>query len=96
MKFVKAIKTILTLRCDHAARLLSGQCDHPLTQSEKIALRLHVSFCRSCRRYEKQLRFFRHLFSDLRERLFTDQSLPKASKNLREKIIKALRKTDEK
>ena len=96
MKFLNALKLILGIRCEHAARLLSRQCEGSLSRSEKVALWLHVSICKSCKRYKKQLLYFQHLFAQLRHRLFSDESLPKAPKDLRDRIIQRLRKTDEK
>ena len=39
---------VMTLRCDHAARLISDQCDRKLKFHERLALSGHLLACRVC------------------------------------------------
>ena len=59
MKFLSAIKLILTLHCDQSTRLVSEGLDRHLTFAERWAIRLHRIGCWSCRRFAHQLRFIR-------------------------------------
>lgn len=47
---------ILTTRCAEADRLRSIAATETLTRSERIAMRLHESICKSCRRAAEQVR----------------------------------------
>lgn len=58
-----SIFQVLTLACNEASRLLSVREDRELTGLEKVGLRLHLMICRSCRCYQKFLRFLRLLIS---------------------------------
>ena len=61
MSFWGALHMLLTLSCDRASCLLSKSQEVTLTRSERIALRLHLGLCRSCRRYRQQLLHLREL-----------------------------------
>ncbi len=39
------------LTCKHTTRLLSEALDRPLGRRERLALRLHLVFCRGCRAF---------------------------------------------
>ncbi|MCA9241908.1 MAG: hypothetical protein KDA37_16975 [Planctomycetales bacterium] len=52
----RAVKLLLTLKCDESAHLLSDSTLRPLTKVEWWAVRLHQVSCRFCRSLEKQLR----------------------------------------
>lgn len=47
------------LSCKEISLLLSRSCDQHLTWRERLAVRLHLLYCRGCARFEKQLRFLR-------------------------------------
>jgi len=47
------------LSCKEVSLLLSRSCDQRLTWRERLAVRLHLLYCRGCARFEKQLRFLR-------------------------------------
>ncbi len=55
----KAIKLVLTLRCEESTRLVSDSLDRDLTRSERLAIRLHAVSCWSCRRFRRQILFLR-------------------------------------
>jgi hypothetical protein len=50
---------ILTLHCETASELASQEMDEPLGFADRLALRAHVLICRSCRRFQRQLRWIR-------------------------------------
>lgn len=45
--------------CESASRLISESHERPLTLGERWALRLHLTMCRSCRRFAVQLEVIR-------------------------------------
>ena len=47
------------IRCKDASRFVSQQQDAPLTYWQRLTLRLHLSVCDACSRFERQLRFLR-------------------------------------
>jgi hypothetical protein len=73
MKSESKIKTIFSLNCEQAARLLSENQDVELYWWERTGLRLHLLYCRYCKRYHQQLDLMRQLF----RRIFSDdESIP--------------------
>jgi len=45
--------------CREMARLSSGRLDSPAPWPVRIGMRVHILFCRLCRRYRRQLRWLR-------------------------------------
>ncbi|NNF42738.1 MAG: zf-HC2 domain-containing protein [Phycisphaerales bacterium] len=43
------------MSCRRATQLISESMDRPLTRRERVALRVHIVICGSCRRYRRQL-----------------------------------------
>jgi hypothetical protein len=58
-RFFRALELILTLKCDHAERLMSEELDRGLSFPERWAVRFHTHLCRSCKRFRSQLRLLR-------------------------------------
>ena len=50
------LRRLLTLRCEGASLLASGETDEPLGTSDRLAMWGHLLACRSCRRFRYQLR----------------------------------------
>jgi len=71
MSFLRSINLILTLKCREASALIAEGTDRELTASERWALRLHLAYCSSCRRFRQQLAFLRRLWTALERRLAT-------------------------
>lgn len=65
MKWIAAIKLIFTLDCRHATPLVSREMDGPLPRSHRVAIRLHLLICKSCRRARRQFRFMRNQLHEL-------------------------------
>ena len=59
MSILRALKLLLTLRCDESSRLVSESLDRKLTFVEWCAVRLHRIGCVSCRRLLRQLELIR-------------------------------------
>ena len=55
--FRKALGHII--RCKDVSRLVSQQQDAELTAWQRLTLRLHLSVCDACARFERQVRFLR-------------------------------------
>ncbi len=53
----KALGHIIS--CKDASRLVSRQEDARLTWWQRVTLRLHLSVCAACTRFERQIRFLR-------------------------------------
>ncbi|HET7098406.1 MAG TPA: zf-HC2 domain-containing protein [Casimicrobiaceae bacterium] len=47
------------IRCKDATRLVSRQQDAALSFWQLVTLRLHLSVCAACARFEQQIRFLR-------------------------------------
>ena len=95
-KTLKNIVFILTLRCDQASRLISFSQEAPLNKAERLALSFHLLICKMCRKYKKQLKLMRDIFSKLRESQLYDimaSSLltKEQSKALKSRISKKIR-----
>ena len=46
-------------RCRDVTRLVSRAQDAPLPWRQRVRVRLHLSVCAACSRFERQLRFLR-------------------------------------
>lgn len=62
------------LSCKETSRLLSESLDRPLPLRTRITLRWHLSMCRLCTRYYRQLRFLRRVMGTLPDHV--DQAAP--------------------
>ena len=47
------------LRCREATRLISQQLDRPLPLVSRLVLRVHLSLCDACTRFQQQAIFLR-------------------------------------
>lgn len=47
------------LSCKEATRLLSEAQDRPLGLAEKLQLEMHLTLCRGCRNFRRQMDFLR-------------------------------------
>jgi Putative zinc-finger len=80
---------ILTLPCSEAARLSSESLDRTLPAHDRLAVRLHILACVSCRHYRRQLRALRKATTRLAEAVDPPgSSLPS---DVRERIKRTLR-----
>ena len=97
MGLLHNIKMVLSLSCRHASVLLSRAQDGPLTFSERLAVRMHLLICRSCRRFSRQLSLIRQTLKAFMERSQKGEApvppLPQAERDrILKKLVRALRK----
>ena len=59
MRYLQAIRRILTLKCDESERLISKGMDEDLSISERWAVRSHFISCKYCRRFRNQISLIR-------------------------------------
>ena len=55
------ILRILTVHCDEITRLVSMSLDTDLSRPERIAVRIHLLYCTSCRRFRKHMSVLREI-----------------------------------
>ncbi len=55
------------ISCKDASRLVSRQEDAPLSAWQRLLLRLHLSVCTACTRFERQVRFLRQAMQRYRQ-----------------------------
>lgn len=61
------LRTLPLMRsCKEAAALMVAREDRPLALTERWALRVHLSMCRTCPAFEAQLRTMRHALREWR------------------------------
>lgn len=63
---------ILRRTCKEVAALLVAREDRPLPLADQLALRLHLSACEACPRFERQLQLMRRAFGAWRAARDTD------------------------
>jgi hypothetical protein len=76
--------------CAETARRLSESQDHPLPFGTRVGVTLHLAACRFCRRYQRQLRFLRRAFQQLREEPTAALEDHRLSPQTRRKIVEQL------
>ena len=91
MNFLRAIRLILTLKCEESTRLYSEQMDQQLSFSEKWAVRLHGWICASCWRFRRQMGFLRQAAQSVGDHLPNGSSDPQLSPVARDRIRESLR-----
>ncbi len=81
------------LSCKEAAGLLSESLDRKLPLGQRIALRMHLLFCRFCRRFSRQVLFLRGAGSQVRDEKWEEKSpiSDSLSVGAKEKIEHALK-----
>lgn len=79
--------------CREMTRLASESLDHDLGRTERAALRLHVLYCRGCRRYLRQITLLKNALRGLSARVEDDRLLPGTAlpDDVRDRIKRALK-----
>ncbi|MEN1680820.1 MAG: hypothetical protein AAGJ46_14620 [Planctomycetota bacterium] len=85
MRLFRAIKLLLTLRCEESTRLMSDANHRKLTGVERWAVRLHKIGCSYCRKVAEQLRL---VDEAAQKRVFQISAMPT---DARSRIAAALR-----
>ena len=55
------------ISCKDASRLMSKREDAAMSAWQRLLLRLHLSVCRACTRFERQVRFLRNAMQKYRQ-----------------------------
>ena len=75
MKWLDALKTVLLMNCREAAPLIAEAMEQKLAVQDRVAVRLHLAICGSCRRYRGQLSLLRRVLMLIGStRVSSDQS----------------------
>ena len=79
---------VLTLPCREATRLTSESLDRRLPAHDRLAVRLHLFVCLSCRRYRHQMLTIRRISTRLAEAV--DPPAATLPADVRERIKRSL------
>lgn len=77
------------MSCKHASRLISQSLDRPLHWHERLGLRLHLSLCDMCTRFQRQLHVVRRAVRQLTEQVEQDAGV-QLPQRARQRISQAL------
>ncbi len=72
MRFVLDVYHVLNTSCEAHTELFSRAVDEPLRPGEVCGLRLHMLYCRGCRRFRRHLAQMRSLAAMLGRRAISD------------------------
>lgn len=67
---------MLKRSCKEVTALLVAQEDRDLPMLDRLALRLHLSVCKACPRFERQMLTMRNAMNHWRQYTETDADLP--------------------
>ena len=56
---VREFWRLLNAPCEEMASLISISLDRDLSRSQRVAVKLHLLYCKACRRYRRQIRLMR-------------------------------------
>ena len=79
------------LTCKETSLLVSQSLDRKLPWGERVAVRLHLLVCETCKRFKRQIEFLRTAVRQGAEKL-EEASTLKLSAPARQRIKRALRK----
>ena len=93
MTRLKNVWRLLNLPCREMTRLASESLDRDLGRLERVALKAHLFYCISCRRYFRQVLLLRRTLRQVANHLETGQILPGPGlpDDVRARIKQALR-----
>ena len=97
MDFMMRVMNKITPTCDVITQKISESMDHKISLRNRLKIRLHLLFCKFCRRYQRQLMTMNTLF-ELRLQQEEENILPKGptlTSEARERIKQNLRKSTE-
>lgn len=97
LQILKNVIFILTLTCDQAAELMSREQEITLSRPERWALSLHLLICGLCRKYKRQLKFLRSIFTRMADSHTYEETVPPLmdrgqSKAFKDRLSKNIRK----
>jgi hypothetical protein len=88
MAHYEVLWRVLSLRCEEASRLSSESLDHALSSSDRLAWKLHLLICVSCRRYRRDILALRKISNGLAGAV--DRPVATLPDDARERIKRAL------
>ena len=94
MNIMMRVMNKITPTCDVTTQMISESLDHKISLRKRLKIRLHVMFCKLCRRYQRQVKTMHTLF-ELRLQGEEENTLPKGStltSEARDRIKQILRK----
>lgn len=93
MSRLSTVWHLLNLSCREMTRLASESHDRDLGRLERIALKTHVLYCKSCRRYLTQIALLRRAMRRFVTRLEGDLPIagPDLPPGVRDRIKRALK-----
>ena len=78
------------LNCRDATRLLSESLDHPLPWRRRMGLWMHVSMCKYCSRFGKQIAWLRRFMRRYPQTAEQQLATEKLSSEARQRIVERL------
>jgi len=76
IRFLRDMMRVLRLPCREHVVLFSRQIDAPLSRGEAFGLRVHIVYCRGCRRFREHLQHMQSLGRTLSEQTANEPGLP--------------------
>jgi len=81
--------------CSEVTRLVSESMDRKLPFYQRVGIRLHLSMCRFCSRYRKQLLFMKEALTRCNESDCPEDVYGPLSEEARERMKQALTHSDD-
>jgi predicted anti-sigma-YlaC factor YlaD len=89
---VREFIRLLTVPCDEIAKLVSTSLDGDLPWTHRFAIKIHMLYCKACRRYRRQILLLRRTLQALGAALDDVKAPPELSlpPEARERIRRSL------
>lgn len=86
-RFLRDFFRTVAQPCRGQTALLSREIDEPLSAGESLGVRVHLLYCRACRRFRKQIRLLRELAREIGSRAEAPAGLPA---EVRERVLRRI------
>ena len=90
MSFLRALKLILTLRCEGSIRFMSELQDSQIPWAQRWAYRLHLIGCVPCRQFRRQIGFIRRAARRRGQEEHAAPMVVKLSQQTRDRILASI------
>ena len=87
IQVIRDVIRVLSMPCKEHARLFTRQLDEPLPRGVALGLRLHVVYCKGCKRFRRQIRRLHEIARTVGLEIESNLGMPQA---LRESIKKRI------
>ena len=93
MKTFRHFLRLLFVHCDEIARLASAGMDGKLPRHERVAVNIHMAYCKACRRYRRQVLLLRTAMTRFVNDVKNDNAttIPALSPEARDRLKNTLR-----